>query len=115
MFVLSLPLIPKYLFLGVHIFSDAGNHASMIQGIKNSRAPKHIFRHNDPVHLEELLSQMDVSVPKLVVFETVHSMSGEKIYTGTLQLFPSLIRSLPPKATSVIRPNFRYTEIIEYY
>lgn len=61
---------------GVHIFSDAGNHASMIQGIKNSRAPKHIFRHNDPVHLEELLSQMDVSVPKLVVFETVHSMSG---------------------------------------
>ena len=84
----------KIFVLGVHIFSDAGNHASMIQGIKNSRAPKHIFRHNDPVHLEELLSQMDVSVPKLVVFETVHSMSGEKIYIGTLQLFPSLIR--PP-------------------
>lgn len=61
---------------GVHIFSDSGNHASMIQGIKNSRAPKHIFRHNDPVHLEKLLKQVDISIPKLVVFETVHSMSG---------------------------------------
>lgn len=64
--------------IGVHIFSDSGNHASMIQGIKNSRAPKHIFRHNDPVHLEELLKQVDISIPKLVVFETVHSMSGKK-------------------------------------
>lgn len=61
---------------GVHIFSDAGNHASMIAGVRNSRAPKHIFRHNDPVHLEELLQKVDISVPKLVVFETVHSMSG---------------------------------------
>lgn len=48
----------------------------MIQGIRNSRAPKHIFRHNDPEHLEQLLKEVDVSVPKLVVFETVHSMSG---------------------------------------
>lgn len=37
---------------GCHIFSDAGNHASMIQGIKNSLVPKHIFRHNDPEHLK---------------------------------------------------------------
>lgn len=61
---------------GVHIFSDAGNHASMIQGIRNSGAPKHIFRHNDPEHLEELLRKVDVNVPKIVAFETVHSMDG---------------------------------------
>ncbi|XP_071440100.1 5-aminolevulinate synthase, erythroid-specific, mitochondrial isoform X2 [Hetaerina americana] len=61
---------------GCHIFSDSGNHASMIQGIRNSRAPKFIFRHNDPGHLSELLSKFDYSVPKIVAFETVHSMTG---------------------------------------
>lgn len=61
---------------GCHIFSDAGNHASMIQGIRNSQAPKHIFRHNDPDHLHELLSKVDKNVPKIVAFETVHSMTG---------------------------------------
>lgn len=59
-----------------HIFSDAGNHASMIQGIKNSGVPKHIFRHNDPSHLRELLVKVPKSVPKIVAFETVHSMTG---------------------------------------
>lgn len=58
------------------VYSDAGNHASMIQGIRNSRAPKHIFRHNDPNHLREMLEGSPAGVPKLVVFETVHSMSG---------------------------------------
>ncbi|XP_066990260.1 5-aminolevulinate synthase, erythroid-specific, mitochondrial isoform X5 [Macrobrachium rosenbergii] len=58
------------------IFSDEGNHASMIQGIRNSGVPKHIFRHNDPGHLEELLKSKDVSTPKIVAFETVHSMTG---------------------------------------
>ncbi|KAL6427451.1 hypothetical protein ACFW04_008762 [Cataglyphis niger] len=62
---------------GCHIFSDAGNHASMIQGIKNSGVPKHIFRHNDVEHLKELLSKIDKSVPKIVAFETVHSMTGD--------------------------------------
>lgn len=61
---------------GCIVYSDAGNHASMIQGIRNSRAPKHIFRHNDPNHLRELLAASPEGVPKLVVFETVHSMSG---------------------------------------
>jgi 5-aminolevulinate synthase len=61
---------------GCHIFSDAGNHASMIQGIRNSGVPKHIFRHNDPQHLEELLKKVDRGVPKIVAFETVHSMTG---------------------------------------
>lgn len=61
---------------GCHIFSDAGNHASMIQGIRNSRVPKHIFRHNDVDHLAELLSLVASNVPKIVAFETVHSMTG---------------------------------------
>ncbi len=50
----------------------------MIMGIKNSGMPKHIFRHNDPKHLEELLQKVDVSIPKIVAFETVHSMTGKK-------------------------------------
>ena len=48
----------------------------MIQGIRNSGVPKHIFRHNDPVHLEELLSKVGKNIPKIVAFETVHSMDG---------------------------------------
>ena len=65
-----------HILIGAHIFSDAGNHASMIQGIRNSGVPKHIFRHNDPVHLEELLSRVGKNIPKIVAFETVHSMDG---------------------------------------
>lgn len=65
-----------YVLSGCHIFSDAGNHASMIQGIRNSNVPKHIFRHNDPAHLEELLQKVEKDVPKIVAFETVHSMTG---------------------------------------
>jgi len=61
---------------GCHIFSDAGNHASMIQGIRNSGVPKHVFKHNNPQDLEKHLKQVDPSVPKIVAFETVHSMSG---------------------------------------
>nr|XP_033777123.1 5-aminolevulinate synthase, erythroid-specific, mitochondrial-like isoform X2 [Geotrypetes seraphini] len=61
---------------GCEIYSDAGNHASMIQGIRNSGVPKFVFRHNDPEHLEELLKKADPSKPKIVAFETVHSMDG---------------------------------------
>jgi len=61
---------------GCHILSDAGNHASMIQGIRNSATPKHIFRHNDTEHLAELLSSLPRDAPKIVAFETVHSMDG---------------------------------------
>uniref|UniRef100_A0A9L0RHQ3 5-aminolevulinate synthase n=1 Tax=Equus caballus TaxID=9796 RepID=A0A9L0RHQ3_HORSE len=62
---------------GCEIYSDSGNHASMIQGIRNSRVPKYIFRHNDVSHLRELLQRSDPSVPKIVAFETVHSMDGK--------------------------------------
>ncbi|XP_056381031.1 5-aminolevulinate synthase, non-specific, mitochondrial [Hyla sarda] len=61
---------------GCEIYSDAGNHASMIQGIRNSRVPKYIFRHNDVAHLRNLLKNSDPSTPKIVAFETVHSMDG---------------------------------------
>ncbi|TPX37008.1 5-aminolevulinate synthase [Synchytrium microbalum] len=61
---------------GCVIFSDASNHASMIQGIRHSNAKKHVFRHNDLAHLESLLAQYDTSVPKIIAFESVYSMSG---------------------------------------
>ncbi|XP_061794302.1 5-aminolevulinate synthase, non-specific, mitochondrial [Nerophis lumbriciformis] len=61
---------------GCEIYSDAGNHASMIQGIRNSGAKKFIFRHNDVAHLREMLLTGDPTKPKIVAFETVHSMDG---------------------------------------
>ena len=57
-------------------FSDAGNHNSMIVGIRHGKTKKEIFRHNDPEHLEELLKKYDPQVPKIVAFESVYSMSG---------------------------------------
>ena len=58
------------------IFSDELNHASLIQGIKNSGASCHIFQHNDVAHLETLLQTVDPSYPKLIVFESLYSMEG---------------------------------------
>src|SRR5438270_5761451 len=59
------------------VFSDAANHASMIQGIRHSGAQYQIFRHNDPVDLENRLAGADPWRPKLVCFESVYSMDGD--------------------------------------
>ncbi len=59
------------------VFSDAHNHASIIQGIRNSRAHKEIFRHNDPQHLRDLLSRYPKEQAKLIIFESVYSMDGD--------------------------------------
>src|SRR6185503_9233912 len=62
---------------GCLILSDAWNHNSMIEGVRQSGAEKKIFRHNDMAHLEELLRAVEPGRPKLIVFETLYSMDGD--------------------------------------
>ncbi len=62
---------------GCVVLSDAGNHASMIEGIRHSRAKVEIFRHNDVADLERRLAALDPRTPKLVAFESVYSMDGD--------------------------------------
>jgi 5-aminolevulinate synthase len=59
------------------ILSDAWNHNSMIEGVRQAYCEKQIFRHNDAAHLEELLAAADPARPKLVVFESLYSMDGD--------------------------------------
>ena len=56
--------------------SDERNHASIIEGIRSSGAPKLVFRHNDINNLEEILQSLPVEQPKIIVFESVYSISG---------------------------------------
>jgi 5-aminolevulinate synthase len=62
---------------GCVVLSDASNHASMIEGIRHSRAPIRIFNHNDPADLDRKLADIDQKTPKLVAFESVYSMDGD--------------------------------------
>ncbi len=62
---------------GLIVFSDALNHASMIEGIRRSGCEKRVWRHNDLAHLEELLAAAPADAPKLIAFESVYSMDGD--------------------------------------
>lgn len=72
----TLSTLPK-LFPGLIIYSDALNHASMIEGVRRNGGAKRIFRHNDVAHLRELLEADDPEAPKLIAFESVYSMDGD--------------------------------------
>lgn len=69
------------------ILSDAGNHNSMIEGVRAAGRERVIFRHNDLAHLEELLARAGRDRPKLIVFESVYSMDGD---VGPLHAFCDL-------------------------
>ncbi len=62
---------------GCLVLSDAGNHASMIEGIRHSRAEYKVFTHNSAEDLDRLLTAADPERPKLVAFESVYSMDGD--------------------------------------
>jgi 5-aminolevulinate synthase len=69
---------------GLVIFSDAKNHASMIEGIRHGGGPKHIFRNNDIGHLEDLLKKVPLETPKIIAFESVYSMDGNIAPIGAI-------------------------------
>ena len=59
------------------VFSDEKNHASIISGIKKSKAEKEIFKHNDLIHLEFLIKKYPENKPKVIIFESIYSMDGD--------------------------------------
>jgi 5-aminolevulinate synthase len=59
------------------ILSDAWNHNSVIEGVRQAHCERRIFRHNDMAHLQELLAAADPARPKLIVFESLYSMDGD--------------------------------------
>jgi 5-aminolevulinate synthase len=62
---------------GCVIVSDEMNHASMIEGMRHSRAERRLFAHNDVADLRRILAELPPDCPKLVAFESVYSMDGD--------------------------------------
>src|SRR5690554_3738183 len=79
----TLSTLPK-LFPGLIIYSDALNHASMIEGVRRNGGAKRIFRHNDVAHLRELMAADDPAAPKLIAFESIYSMDGDFAPVGAI-------------------------------
>lgn len=67
----------RAIFPGLIIYSDALNHASMIEGVRRFGGEKRVWRHNDLAHLRQLLEADDPAAPKLIAFESVYSMDGD--------------------------------------
>ena len=67
----------RQIFPGLIIYSDALNHASMIEGVRRGGGEKRVFRHNDVAHLRALLAADDPATPKLIAFESIYSMDGD--------------------------------------
>jgi 5-aminolevulinate synthase len=72
----TLSTLPR-IFPGLIIYSDALNHASMIEGVRRNGGAKRVFRHNDLAHLRALLAADDPAAPKLIAFESIYSMDGD--------------------------------------
>lgn len=72
----TLSTLPR-LFPGLIIYSDALNHASMIEGVRRNGGAKRVFRHNDMGHLRDLLAADDPAAPKVIAFESLYSMDGD--------------------------------------
>jgi 5-aminolevulinate synthase len=62
----------------VHYISDSENHNSMIVGIKSSKCPRTVWKHNDLNHLREILQGLDENVQPIIAMEGVYSMDGDK-------------------------------------
>ncbi len=69
---------------GCVVLSDAGNHASMIEGIRHSRARCLVWAHNDVADLESKLASLPLGTPKIVAFESVYSMDGDIAPIGAI-------------------------------
>src|SRR5215207_7960606 len=96
---------------GLITYSDELNHASMIAGIRNGGGERHVFRHNDLEHLEELLAAAPADAPKLIAFESVYYIDGDADMIDAIRLYASgfiFTTSLPPALTAGAAASVRW-------